>query len=215
MRAPFREMTMEIVEEFTQWIVKLGRGDPRAAEVLWAQYFGKLVQYARRKLDGLPCRIADEEDVALSAMNSFCQGMAKQRFDEVNDREDLWKLLVTITARKACAQRRHQFAAKRDARIARGESAFLRADSTDQSARDAGIGEVIGTEPTPEFACMVAEDCRQLLDRLGDENLRQVAQLTLEGHTTAEIADRIGRSQRSVQRKLDTIREIWSAESPQ
>ena len=40
----------------------------------------------------------------------------------------------------------------------------------------------------------------------------QVATLTLEGHSTAEIAERVDLSQRSVQRKLDAIREIWSLE---
>lgn len=203
---------MAVVEEVTQWIVKLSRGDSGAAEVLWQQYFDRLVRYARRKLDGMPCRAADEEDVALSAMNSFCQGMARHRFDQVNDRDDLWKLLVTITARKACAQKRRHFADKRGGGLVRGESFFMQANPGEE--RDEGIGQVLGSEPTPELANMVAEDCRHLLDRLGDDNLRQVALHTLEGFTTAEIAEKIGVSQRSVQRKLDTIREIWSTEAP-
>ena len=92
---------MAVEEEVTQWIAKLGRGDADAARLLWQHYFSKLVEYARHRLDAVPRRAIDEEDVALSAMNSFCQGMAKHRFDQVNDRNDLWKLLVTITARKA------------------------------------------------------------------------------------------------------------------
>ncbi len=203
---------MAVVEEVTQWIVKLGRGDAAAAEALWQQYFGKLVHYARRKLDGVPCRAVDEEDVALSAMNSFCQGMARHRFDQVNDHEDLWKLLLTITARKARAHRRRHFAGKRGGGRVRGESVFLPGDPSHE--RDEGIGQVLGSEPTPELATMVAEDCRLLLDRLGDEKLRQVAVQTLEGYTTAEIAEKLGVSRRSVQRKLDTIRAIWSEEAP-
>ena len=92
---------MAVEEEVTQWIAKLGRGDADAARLLWQHYFSKLVEYARHRLAVVPRRAIDEEDVALSAMNSFCQGMAKHRFDQVNDRNDLWKLLVTITARKA------------------------------------------------------------------------------------------------------------------
>ena len=113
-------------EEVTQWIAKLTDGDQQAAQALWDGYFSKLVRYAHRKLEGLPCRAADEEDVALSAMHSFCRGMAARRFDKVEDREDLWKLLVTITARKACAQRRRHFAEKRGGGLVRGESVFLR-----------------------------------------------------------------------------------------
>ncbi|MGO8746352.1 MAG: ECF-type sigma factor [Thermoguttaceae bacterium] len=199
---------MAVPEEVTQWIAKLGQGDSQAAAVVWERYFAKLVEFARRQLGPVPRRVADEEDVALSAMKSFCQGMAEHRFEQIQDRDGLWKLLVTITARKACAQRRRHFARKRGGGRIRGESLFARTDP--EEGRDEGIGAVLGREPTPELAAMVAEDCRRMLDRLGDETLRLVARQTLEGYSTAEIAAKIGCSQRSVQRKLDTIREIWS-----
>ena len=63
---------MSANEEVTQWIAKLHDGDDEAVAVIWERYFDKLVKYARRKLDGTPRRHADEEDVALSAMHSFC-----------------------------------------------------------------------------------------------------------------------------------------------
>ena len=196
---------MAVAEEVTQWIIQLGRGDPQAAEKLWKQYFSKLVRLAGNRLSGVPRRAADEEDVALSAMHSFCRGLAEQRY-AIDNHEDLWKLLVTITARKACAARRRHYTQKRGGGRVRGESAFGRADE------DQGIGAVLGDEPTPELACMVAEDCRQLLERLGDETLRQVALYTLEGYSTAEIAAKLNCLQRTVQRKLNTIRQIWSPE---
>ena len=67
-----------------------------------SSHFSKLVHFARRKLEGMPRRSDDEEDVALGAMNSFFQGMQDRRFPSVANRDDLWKLLLTITARKAC-----------------------------------------------------------------------------------------------------------------
>jgi DNA-directed RNA polymerase specialized sigma24 family protein len=195
-------------EEVTQWIVKLADGDQQAAARLWEAYFDKLVQFARRKLGGLPCRAADEEDVALSAMHSFCRGMADHRFEHVDDREDLWKILVTITARKVSAEKRRHFAAKRGGGAVRGESVFL--DAAPDEADEEGIGQVLGREPTPELAAMVAEDCRLLLERLDDETLRRVAVWTLEGHSTQEIAKKLGCVRRSVERKLERIREKWS-----
>jgi DNA-directed RNA polymerase specialized sigma24 family protein len=195
-------------EEITQWINQLGHGDQQAAQMLWQQYFDKLVRYARHKLDGIPRREADEEDVALSAMQSFCRGMAAHRFHELADRQDLWKLLLTLTARKACAQKRRHYADKRGAGAIRGESVFREA-AADQSA-DRGIGQVLGTEPTPELAHMLAEDCHRLLDSLGDETLRRVAIWTLEGYGPAEIAAKLGCVRRSVERKLERIREKWS-----
>ena len=162
---------MSVDEEVSRWISDLGRGDSRAAERLWERYFSKLAQFARRKLDGQPRRVVDEEDVALSAMHSFCRGMAEHRFDALRDRAELWKLLLTITARKVCAARRRQHAAKRGGGRVRGESAFLKVQQHD--GRDDGIASVLGTEPTPELAAMVADDCRALLDRLEDEKLRK------------------------------------------
>ena len=197
-------------EEVTQWITRLADGDQQAAARLWEAYFDKLVRFARRKMTDLPCRAADEEDVAFSAMHSFCRGMADHRFEQLDDREDLWKILVTITARKVSAEKRRHFAAKRGGGAVRGESAIL--DAAPQDADDDGIGQVLGREPTPELAAMVAEDCRLLLDRLGDETLRRVALWTLEGYNTQEIAEKLGCVRRSVERKLERIREKWSSE---
>lgn len=193
-------------DEITVWLNRLSDGEERAAEVIWNQYFEKLTRYARRKLEGMPRRAVDEEDVALSAMNSFCRGMEAGRFEKVDDREDLWKLLVTITARKAICQQRRHHAAKRGGGQVRGESIFVRKGDVDL---DLGIGDVLGGEPTPEFACAVAENCQSMLDSLGDETLRDIAQLTLEGYTTTEIAERLDCVKRTVERKLNRIREKW------
>lgn len=197
----------KLMNDVTEWISQLGHGDQQAAEAIWQEYFGRLVQYARRKLEGVARRSADEEDVALSAMYSFCRGMEAGRFAKVDDREDLWKLLVTITARKACAQRRREMAAKRGEGRIRGES-FFGNGNADQS-QNFGIGNVLGAEPTPEFSSMVVDDCHQLLDELGDETLRQVALLTLEGYRVAEIAEKLDCVSRTVERKLARIREKW------
>jgi len=67
-----------------------------------------LVGLARTKLHGSPRRVADEEDVALSAFDSFCRNAAQGRFPQLFDRDGLWKLLVLLTARKAAHQRRDE-----------------------------------------------------------------------------------------------------------
>ena len=70
-----------------------------------------------------------------------------------------------------------------------------------------------GPEPTPEFSAMVAEECRQLLNNLRDESLRQVALLKMEGYTNDEIVERLGCARRTVARKLVVIRKAWLAET--
>jgi DNA-directed RNA polymerase specialized sigma24 family protein len=194
-------------EVVSQWILHLAEGDADAAEKIWNDYFGKLVKLARRKLEGIPNRDSDEEDVALSAMNSFYQGLAHHKFDHLHNRDDLWKLLVTITARKATARRRSYFAQKRGGGRVRGESVFgQKEDDYD------GLAQILGTEPTPELAASVTENCRQMLEQLPDEMLRRIALWTLEGYRTAEIADKLGCVRRTVERKLERIREIWGSE---
>ena len=195
-------------EEVTQWMIRLADGNQTAAEKIWNEYFGKLVRLARRKLDGMPLRDVDEEDIALSAMNSFYMGVAKGEFGALHNRTDLWKLLVTITARKATAKLRRHFAQKRGGGSVRGESIFLQNENED--LRSEGIGNILGNAPTPEFAMDVAENCQQLLDRLGDDALKQIALLTLEGYRTEEIAVKLNCVRRTIERKLERIREIWA-----
>jgi DNA-directed RNA polymerase specialized sigma24 family protein len=192
----------------TLWIGDLKAGDNGAAQPLWERYFGRLVRLARKRLMASK-RVGadeDEEDAALSAFDSFCAGVARGRFPLLGDREDLWKLLVVITARKASAQ------AQRRRAVKRGGDMF-RVDGPAGSELGEGaafVEEIVGAEPSPEFAAMVAEEYRLLLDRLGDDALRQVALWRMEGYTADEIAERLGCARRTVARRLELIRMIWS-----
>jgi DNA-directed RNA polymerase specialized sigma24 family protein len=185
----------------TRWLGPLQEGDPAAAQQLWERYFGRLLGLARKKLQGAPRRAADEEDVALSAFDSFCRNAEQGRFPQLADRDSLWRLLVTITARKAAHQVRDE------ARQKRGGAARV----TDADA-DSILEAVLSREPGPEFAAEVAEQCQQLFKRLGDKELEAVALLRMEGYTVEEVAGRLGCAPRSVKRKLALIRTIWEKE---
>jgi DNA-directed RNA polymerase specialized sigma24 family protein len=187
----------------TYWVERLKHGDPLAAQRLWEGYFQQLVRLARAKLQGLPRRVSDEEDVALSAFHSFCQGAERGRFPRLADREDLWQLLVVITARKAVDLKHYMRSKKRGG--GRGPEAL-----TDLAT----LEEVISREPTPEFAAQVAEECQVLLDRLGDPALRSVALWKMEGYSTEQIAARLNCVPRTVERKLRLIRQCWTGGKP-
>src|SRR5207249_5229718 len=93
---------MAAADSVSHWLSLLqSDGDAAAAQRLWERYFHRLVGLARDKLQGQPRRAADEEDVALSAFASFCRGAEEGRFPQLHDRDNIWRLLVTITARKA------------------------------------------------------------------------------------------------------------------
>jgi DNA-directed RNA polymerase specialized sigma24 family protein len=186
------------------WITRLQAGDRDAAAPLWERYFRRLVELAHAQLKGVPRGAADEEDVALSAFDSFCKGAERGRFPDLLDRDNLWRLLVVLTARKAAHL-------KRDAgRQKRGGGAGQRAPA---GAENADLQQVICREPTPEFAARVAEECRRLLDRLGDHELQAVALWKMEGYTNGEIAGRLACGVRSVGRKLRVIRGVWEQEA--
>jgi DNA-directed RNA polymerase specialized sigma24 family protein len=190
----------------THWIGQLRAGDPVAAQHLWEGYFRRLVGLARGKLQGLPRRAADEEDVALSAFASFCHGVECGRFPQLADRDDLWRLLVTITARKALHLARDEHSQKRGG-VVRDEAAL----GDGAGAENAALDEFMGREPTPAFAAQVAEEFQRLLESLGDADLRTIAVSKMEGYTTEEIATKLRRAPRTIERKLDLIRRRWTA----
>jgi DNA-directed RNA polymerase specialized sigma24 family protein len=188
----------------THWIGQLKAGTPVAAQKLWEGYFQKMVALARQRLQGAPRRAADEEDVALSAFDSFCRGAGAGRFPQLHDRNSLWPLLVAITAHKAVDLLR------RERRLKRGGPPPEAGGPAD---REMDVEQIVGREPTPAFALQVAEECRRLLDRLGDEGLRAVALWRMEGDSVAEIAARLGCVPRTVERKLRVIRQLWGEET--
>jgi DNA-directed RNA polymerase specialized sigma24 family protein len=182
----------------TRWIDRLQTGDEEAARKLWDRYFHQLVGLARKKLKSSPFRSV-EEDVALSAFDSFCRGARHGRFPSLVDRDNLWGLLITITARKACDWIEAETRLKRNA-----------------GPTDSDVGQLLDREPDPAFAFELGEQFQRLLDRLADPVLQSIALWKMEGFTNKEIADKLSESrrchERTVERKLKLIRETWDQE---
>src|SRR5262249_2227231 len=128
-----RFSSMSSATSVTTWLGQLKAGNPQAAQKLWERYFEKLVAFARSKLQSTPRRAADEEDVALSAFNKFWRAVQKGRFPKLDDRDDLWRLLVLITAQKALDLLDRERAQKRP----------------QAQAAEADLEQIIGREPTP------------------------------------------------------------------
>jgi DNA-directed RNA polymerase specialized sigma24 family protein len=200
---------MSSPKSVSRWLQQLNAGDRRAVERLWERYYPRLVELARRRLQGLPALRNDAEDVALSAFASFCRGAEGGRFPRLLDRDDLWHLLVVLTARKAANLVRHALQARRDVNRVQGLPAP--ADSGPDAAGPA-FAELIADEPDPQFAAEAAEEYRRLLAALGSPVLRSVAVWKMEGHTNEEVAAKLGRSLPTVERKLRLIRKLWKGE---
>jgi DNA-directed RNA polymerase specialized sigma24 family protein len=206
-------MTADEGASITEWLGNLREGDQAAAQPLWERYFSKLVTVARTKLRRMRRTTADEdeEDAALSAFNSFCAGAARGKFPQLADRDDLWRLLVVITARKAMAQANRQGRQKRGGGRVVEEAVLFGHGLSGADGSIAGLERIAADGPTPEFAAMMAEECRRLLDALDDESLKQVAVSRMEGYNNDEIAEQLGCARRTVARRLDLIRKTWLA----
>jgi len=192
----------------SHWLQALKNGDQAAAQPLWERYHTKLIDLARQKLPQSMRRQADEEDVVQNAFASFFQGMNGGRFPQLTDRHDLWRLLVVITARRAIDQvRRERRGGNHDVTPdALSTICIVEADD------DAALEQIVGREPTPELAAQLLEQYERLLRDLKNRTLEHVAVLKLEGFNNSEIADKLGCSRRTVIRKLEVIRTIWSDE---
>jgi DNA-directed RNA polymerase specialized sigma24 family protein len=192
----------------TQWIGRLKAGNGAAAQQIWERYWTQLVSVARGKLRHSRRREADEEDVALSAFDSFFQGAAAGRFPLLGDRNNLWALLIVITDRKASDQLVRERRKKRGGGLVRGESAFRKKGQPSDSP--GGLDRIAASSPRPDFAVQVAEECERLLGKLTSE-LRLVATRKMEGYTNAQIAAKMGCVEGTVERKLRLIRTLWQA----
>ena len=161
---------------------------------------------AKLKLGSTPRAVVDEEDVATAALQSFFAGVARGRFPRLGDRENLWLLLAKSTAHKALDQQRYILAKKRPGGNLRGDSAIV--GPTD-SLTDWSAG-MIEDDLGPDFLAAMNEQCDRLMAVLADVQLRQIARRRLEGFTNAEVAKELGVIERTVERRLQLIRGLWS-----
>jgi RNA polymerase sigma factor (sigma-70 family) len=164
-----------------------------------------LQEIARRKLP--PLGIGNEEDVVQSAFWSFVSGAAQGEFTVLKDREDLWNLLIVITCRKAINLLRREKCNKRNSQQRIDEVGCPNADD-----RKRDVEMVPDSQPAPDLVAILDEECRRLLDALGDQQLRSITIWRLEGYTEVEIAAMLGCTVRTVERKLRLIRKIWRRE---
>jgi len=176
-----------------------------AARMIWQRYFHDLLELARRNLDKRVRRRADEEDVLQSMFRSFCLRQGRGEYN-LPGRDDLWKLLVTITLSKARNTAKAHRRGKRD--VGREQAATAATD--DSGCPVWALEEMDAAGPTPAEAAVLNEALERRLEVLGDPELRKVALWRLEGYTNREIGDRLDCTERSVERRLERIRSLWA-----
>lgn len=187
----------------THFFIQLRGGDGEAAQRLWEHFAPRMLGLARKTLANRPRRVADAEDAVQDGFLEFWRQATEGKLDDDLNRDNLWKLLGTITVRKALKQAERQRAQKRGGGRVHGESSVAGLDG--EAFR---LDEVLGQLPGQELD----STCEELLLQL-DEGMRAIAVLKLMQHTNAEIANSLGVSISTVERKLNLIRRIWDQES--
>jgi RNA polymerase sigma factor (sigma-70 family) len=199
---------MEISGSVTQMIHRLRSDDPRerdeAARLVWEHYFRDLVALAHRNLGRRIRHKVDAEDVLQSVYASVCRRQQRGDF-ELYDRDDFWKLLVTVTLNKARNAAKSLRRAKRD--VDREVALPPIAGESDEGAG----WQLEAAGPTPDETVALAEALEQRVRSLDDSLLMQVALKKLEGLTNREIAEELDYTERTIERKLNAIRKKWSA----
>jgi DNA-directed RNA polymerase specialized sigma24 family protein len=206
---PAEGLPMANDESVSHWLQGLKAGDGNNIGQLWDRYFQRLVRLAGSRLPGHARRVVDEEDVALSAFQSFCERARQGQFPEVANRDDLWRVLFAITVRKAIGVVRHQTRQKRGGGRVLGESGLAQGGGTP----DGGLARFLSREPTPDDAAELADQLETLFERLNDATLRVIAFQKLQGLSSEEIAASLDVSTRTVDRKLQLIRATWEEAS--
>jgi RNA polymerase sigma factor (sigma-70 family) len=188
------------------WIEGVKAGCESAATHLWTRYRHRVVGVAQRKLTGELRSVADEEDVAVIAFQSFLRRCRDGSYPDLQDRDDLWRLLMTITVHKASNQVRDQNCQKRGLTPTESGSSLQRFGNWEDLA---------SCEASPELIATVADSLNHLLSNFSDGELRQIVLYKLEGYSNAEVAEKIGRSLPTIERRLRLVREKWLNEMRQ
>lgn len=181
-------------------------GDSYAQYKLWQRYVERLIRLARANLLGAKQPLSGPEDVALSVFNDLLIGLEDGQFRQLNDRNDLWQVLIMLTRREAIDELRRANAKKRlgcGAATNGNDGRSLPIEHMDWQ------DHMCSSDPTPEEAALLNEQLVMRINQLTDSIHRRIALAKMRGHNNQEIAEQLGISLRSVERKLSIIRRRW------
>ena len=180
----------------SQEILGLKQNDPESIKRLWDFYAQQLRRLARRKIGDRPRGAADSEDIASTVFTSLCQAVKAGRFPDLHNREELWRILITLT--------RHA-----SVDLIRAETSEKRGGGQSPQSYPS---QFAGRDLSPEDMVQLNDQFQHLLARLPDDTFRQIAKLKIELRTVPDIAESLGVALRTVERKLRLIRQLWAAE---
>ena len=187
----------------SHWLANPGNGqNPYGAQLLMQRFGARLIRLARRQFQTSRDPAYDEEDLALSTIQAFHQQLTKDSLSRPANREQLWKLLVTIALNKSRDVLRHNAQPKRPSDNASKELIERRT----KEAYD------LMTQ-SPDWPSMIADQCEFLLKLLDKQDssgeLKKIALMRLDGASKAQIARELGYTRFTISARINLIQAIW------
>lgn len=178
----------------SEWLNDLRSGDADSARRIFEHFSQRLCRLAQRHLSARVRPRVDEEDVVQSVFRTFFQRDAQGLF-QVDHSDELWRLLVTITVRKARGIWRKNSSAARDV----GREVHL--DDSDPAQITA-----FAHEPSVVEALVLADEIETVLEGLPESSARAL-ELRMGGYSPTEAAELMGLSRQAFYRLLEPIKE--------
>ena len=192
-------------DSVTEWVFRAKDGDSAAIENLCQRYFEQLTKIARKKFGNNQRAIADEEDIALSVLDSYFRSSANGRFDNLRDRNDLWYLLLSMTKQRVVGQVQENLCKKR------GEGKIVSISEL-RGNETTAEQHFVDHSPGPDILMMISDQCDYLIDMISDPIAKDIARMKLQNESNRDIAVRLEVPVCVVERKLKLIRKKWHNE---
>lgn len=170
--------------------------DEDAAYDLYFRYAQRLIHLARQKMPGDLATRLDPEDIVQSVFRTFFRRASAGQYD-VPEGEELWKLLLVIALNKLRSQGAFHRAGKRD--VQKTSALMPEQESTKQG---------LDAELAKQFLQMSIDEVVSKLP----EASRMIVRLRIEGYEMQEIAQRVCRSKRTVERVLQNFRNAMMSD---
>lgn len=192
-------MLSDFDAKFTTIFQRIKGGDDDAFTELYQTLKERLKEVAQRKIKiiGAPTQATDEDDIVDSVFMRFRKRAMGDYFSDYSDRKALWFLLVKITHDRVIGLARYEGSAKRD----KSRTASLEGNTIESFQQSA------------DALVQLQDTLRFLLENLENDKfrLREIAGYVLQEYPKPEIAERIGISTRTVERRIELLKKRWSA----
>jgi len=181
--------------DFNRLMDCLRRGDEYAASEVFHCFARRLIALARSQLDSWIRTRVEPEDVVQSVFRSFFTRFEAGQF-QLDNWDNLWTVLTRITIRKCANRTEFWLAAKR---------ALQREVNLPRHGDP--LEEALARDPTPSEAAILSETVELLMKKVPHQD-RSILTLHLQGCDIAAISAQVGRTERTVRRTLERVRQM-------